>query len=235
MKIFNFGRFFRERDTRSFRFRKLITGVLVAIFGLGVGVFLGLIVKNSEVFAQSGQKKVSLEARKTTNDQIRFSDLKIGESTRPFEEGFSESKGWIGRTSFEIENISAQEIIYLKLNVLFPETRATGPLMAFGLSFGNRPGSSIQSNKTLKFAKGEKMTIDLADQYQRITKFVSHGFPIDDINQIDLEASFIVFSDGTAWNVGALMRQDPEDPDRWLPIQMPGHVPTKPQNKENKP
>jgi len=235
MKDPSFVTYSAKQKMKLLRLRNLISWFALAGLSTVVGAGLGILVKNTSVFAQSDQKKVSLERRERRHEQIKFSNLRIGESTKRFEEEFSENKGWIGRMSFQVENISDKDIIYLSVNVLFPETNATGNLMAYTFSFGNRPGSRLQNAKPFNLAKGEKMTIDLADQYQRITRFVSERHSIDDITQIELEAGFIVFADGTAWAVGSFFRQNPDDPTRWVQIDMPGYVPTKPRDKGDKP
>jgi hypothetical protein len=232
MKSLSFVAKSAKRTMKLWFSRKHFLGLILAVAGTFVGATSGILLANDRIFHQTVEKKVSLESRKTPHDQIKFSDLRLGEAAKDFEESFAESKGWIGKTSFKIENISDKDITFLSIKVLFPETTATGPVMAFSFSFGNRPGSKIQTAKPLKFAKGEKMTINLAEQYQRIVNFVSQRYEIEKINQIDIEASFIVFADGTAWTVGQFIRQDPKDPDRWLQVQMQGYIQTKPDEEK---
>lgn len=215
--------------------QKLLRPFLVAALATILGALAGAVVKNTNVFAQADQKKVSLGAGEKLNEQVRFSNLIVSGTAKGFEDSFRENRGWIARTSFQVENISNHEIISLHLSIVFPETKATGRMMAYTFSLGNHPGSKIQTAKPLQLAKGEKLTINLADYYERIADFVGKEYALDDISQIDLEPSFIFFSDGTAWRSGAFMRQDPKNPKRWVPIEMPGYVPTKPWNKEDKP
>jgi len=218
------------------RHEKFVLTAVIATVATVLGAVASNVVRNTPILAQSDQKKVILESRKTPTDQIMFSNLQFGDSARKFDEKFSAGKNWLERTSFEIENIADKDIVALSIRIRFPETKSTGPVMAYTFSLGNRPGSPgtvFQGLKPLKFERGAKMTIDLADQYPRIVDFVSKGYSMDEINHIELEAIFIVFADGTAWSVGMFMRQDKIDPTRWVPIELPGLVPTKPIEMEN--
>jgi len=67
----------------------------------------------------------------------------------------------------------------------------------------------------------EALDISLASEYAKISNFVGNRHSISSINRIELEISFIVFEDGTAWSVGDFMRQDPNNPDRYIPVEWP--------------
>lgn len=230
MKLSIFSTNVITQKLKSLDHRKIISGLTLVFLATAIGLALGYFVKSTNVFAQTGEikdeKKVSIEARKTHNDQIKFSNLKVGNEAKDFENGFREQEGWIGRTSFEIENISNQNITYVEFRIRFPETKATGSIMTYVFSFGNRPAPRKQTARPFLFGKGERLTVNLAEQYQNITKFVKNGYTIESINHIDVEVGFIIFQDGTGWNLGEFMLQDPQDPTRWLPIKMPGYVPT---------
>jgi hypothetical protein len=66
---------------------------------------------------------------------------------------------------------------------------------------------------------GEKLEVSLSEKYADIARFVGQRGSIDSINQIQLQVSFIAFDDGTAWNAGTLMIPDPNNPDRYIPVE----------------
>jgi hypothetical protein len=109
-------------------------------------------------------------------------------------------------------------IVYLRVNVNFPETRATGNLMSYGVSFGQRPGSKLkQTNPPILLKKGETLDVFLEKEKEKIYKFINERQPIESIKKVELEISFIIFEDKTAWSVGTFKRQDPENSDRYNP------------------
>jgi hypothetical protein len=207
-----------------FGFRLVVTA-MAALVGSGFGVF----AKNLKIFAQSDQKKVSVAAWKTTTDQIKFSNLKVGGSNVGFDEKFPEGDGWVGRTKFDLTNTSDKDIIYLELKLVFPEARPTEHQVgiAYSIKRGNRPGSRLPPSKPFSLPRGSTITIDLAEYFPGITRFVSEIKPITEINQVDLQVNFIVFADETAWAVGTFMHRDPAEPSRYIQTDMPGYNPTK--------
>src|SRR6266404_2702123 len=74
--------------------------------------------------APQGQRKVVEEAF-TVNPQIRVTKLKIANTPRNFKEEFDETDDWPRTLSLEIESIAVKPIVYLEVNLKFPETRSS--------------------------------------------------------------------------------------------------------------
>jgi len=90
----------------------------------------------------------------------------------------------------------------------------------YTVTFGRRPGSKMKtSNSLLLFKPKESMNVDLAREYDEMSHFLSERHLIESINEIKLEVGFIVFEDGTASSLGTPMRQDPDNPDRYIPVE----------------
>jgi len=217
------------------RLRKLNRKPLFALLTIVVELFAWMIGTNSTIFAQSSNKSIGIFPSKTfSTPQIKIEEIRVGETVRKirevqegdalrtFEENFKEDFDWLSRASFQIENVSGKPIVYLRINVLFPETRASGNLMVYPVTFGRRPGSKLPTTNSLfLLMPKEALDISLASEYAKISNFVGNRHSISSINRIELEISFIVFEDGTAWSVGDFMRQDPNNPDRYIPVEWP--------------
>jgi hypothetical protein len=163
------------------------------------------------------EKKIITFAR-TINPQLKITEIKVGNKTRTFNEGFDAESEWVKNLIFKLENISSKPIVYLKVNVNFPETRANGNLMSYGVTFGQRPGSKLkQINLPLLLKPGETFEVFLEKEKEGIYKFINERQPVELIKKIELEISFIIFDDKTAWSAGSFMRQDPENPDKYNP------------------
>jgi len=167
--------------------------------------------------APQGQRKVVEEAF-TVNPQIRVTKLKIANTPRNFKEEFDETDDWPRRLSLEIENISAKPIVYLQINLNFPETRLSGNLMSYPIRYGVRPGyTDPSSNQPLRLMPGDKLEISVNDHYEKLERFLRTRHTMNQINKAQLEVGFIIFDDGTAW-AGDFLRPDPTKPGSYVPF-----------------
>jgi hypothetical protein len=175
-------------------------------------------INNLVVKAQDNEKTISLAY--AGKPILEFSELKTGQKSRKFGESFSEDDDWLKKLSFKLKNISDKPIVYLSVNVNFPETRLTGNLMSYPVSFGQRPDSKYkQHNKAMTLIHGETLEVSLDKEKDRIYKYLSERQPIELIQKVELEVYFVIFEDKTAWVAGAFQRQDPNNPDRYVPIE----------------
>lgn len=189
----------------------LITLICGVGFGSGIQYFL--------TFAQSRDKVIEINDVSLDRQQIKIHQPRIGANRLVFGKRFTEKEDWLSRTSFVLENTSLKPIVYIRVNVWFPETAKSGQIMVYPLVFGKRPGTRLMTGtEELRLAPSEKLDVTLAAVYERMSSFISERQPIDTISEIKIETSFIVFSDGTAWSVGTFMKVDPNDPSRYIPI-----------------
>ncbi len=75
------------------------------------------------VTAQNEKKIITLS--RTIKPQLKITEIKVGKQIRTFNEGFDAESEWVKNLSFKLENVSSKPIVYLKVNVNFPETRAS--------------------------------------------------------------------------------------------------------------
>ena len=132
------------------KFQQLSNWLILLIVATVLGYLAGLIAVNSiaNVQAQSERKIVKLAY--SSKPQLKFTEVKVGQQDRKFDESFNAEAEWVKSLSFKLENISNKPIVYLQVNVNFPETRSSGNLMSYGVSFGQRPGSKPkQHNKPM--------------------------------------------------------------------------------------
>lgn len=192
----------------------LTTGVAL----LGCLIDLGSETSLFDAHAQSDKKTVKLA--KTIRPQLKLTNLKVAQQDIKFGESFDAEADWVKNLSFKLENISDKKILYIRVNVNFPETRLTGYMMSYQVSFGQRPDSKLkQINPPMLLKPGEILEVSLDKEKDRIYNFVGERQPIELIREVELEMGFILFEDRTAWSVGSFMRQDPDNPDRYIPIE----------------
>ena len=170
------------------------------------------------VGAQQGQHKSVVEAF-STNPQLKISKLRIGSEPREFNEEFDEADDWTRRLSFEIDSVAPKPITFVQINLKFPDTVSTGNIMVYHIHVGNRPGvSQVVSENPLYLKPGDKMKIDVANDYNQLEKFIRARHSMKDIRKVELEVGFIVFEDGTAWAAGDFLKPDPHNPRRYINV-----------------
>lgn len=207
------------RSVKRLSLRKVTRKSILATAVIIAGFFVGTKVTNIDVFAQSDDKSIGLLPLDSfSKPQIKIKEVRVGGNAKKFDENFRENSDWLSRTSFQIENVSGKSIVYLRINVWFPETTTSGPVMIYPLTFGQRPGSKFQNTDSFLLTSGDTVDIPLSPKYSDISRFVGHRHLIGTIHKIQFQVSFIVFDDGTAWSVGTFMLQDPNDPNRYIPI-----------------
>ena len=211
------------KSVRNSAFRTVVTIIGVTASILLISIF---------VTGQSADKTVSFQPSKTfMAPQISTTEVRVGDDVRKVRvtrngdafftaaEDFKEEPDWLSRTSFQLENVSDKPIVYLTINLRFPETTVSGPIMLYPITFGRRPGSNTQNLEPFLLKPRETLDLPLGPKYSDITRFVGHRHSIEFINQIQLEVGFIVFADGTAWTAGSFLRQDPNNPNRYIPVE----------------
>lgn len=149
---------------------------------------------------------------------VEFADLKVDGLERFDGEAFEAGPDWVKDLSFKVRNTSGKPIIFIQVNVNFPETHATGNLMSYTINFGVMPGSKATGGKPFLLESNEAIEVALASEIQKIAKFVGERRSLASINKVQLEIGFVVLNDKTAWSAGTFLRQDPNNPTRWLPI-----------------
>jgi hypothetical protein len=200
------------KDNNSLLQKTLLPLIVISVF-----TFCFATKGASTVYAKSEKKTIKLSFSR--NPQLKFTDVKVGQRNQKLDENFDAENDWVKNPFFKLKNISGKSIVFMTVNVNFPETRATGNLMSYSVTFGQRPGSKITNREPMLLKPDEIIDVSLDKEKGKIYKFVNSRQPIELIQTVELENGFIVFDDKTAWSAGAFMHQDPNNPDRYNPIE----------------
>lgn len=198
--------------------------MLSAVF---LGYLIGVTVRNFTASAQTNTKESSnsdkiIEQAFTINPQVKVLQIKDGDKTLKFNESFEGDEIWLKNLSFQLENISKKPITVLQININFPETKASGNLMSYPIVIGRMPVPDLPVKKApLLLKEKETLEISTKEDYDRIVKFIERRQPFSTITKVQFEIGFIVFEDNTSWAAGQFSRQDPNNPRRWIPIEVP--------------
>lgn len=197
------------------KLRQVLSWVGCLSCSVVVGFGLGLAIK-APIFATSApdNKKV-ISLAPTIDPQVKFTNILVGSENRTFGERFEGGEDWLYDISFKVESVSKKPIVFLQVNVNFPETRATGNLMSYTMYVGEMPGRKYKGSKPLLLNPGESVNVDLESEKSKLDRFIGERQPIDLISEVELEIGFIAFEDGTAWSSGNFFRRDSDNPGRF--------------------
>lgn len=201
------------KSAKLFSRLELLTNTVI------LGCLLGLGITSSVTTIQAQDKRKLIKLADTIKPQLKFTDVKIGQQERKLVESFEAESDWVKDIFFKLENISGKQVVYLQVNINFPETRLLGPMMSYTMMFGEHPRRKLKNSKPMLLMPSEILEISLDKEKDKIYKFVNERQPIESIQKVELEIGFIIFEDKTAWTAGTFMRPDPNNPDRYNPME----------------
>jgi hypothetical protein len=169
--------------------------------------------------AAQGRGKIIDKAFTRSAAVVEISEVRVSQKQVQLGKSFDEDDEWLNKVALKVKNISRKPIVYLQINLNFPETRGPASMMSYPLVFGQMPGSKFPQRKDPMFMlPGDTIEIPLDKEYTRIKSFIEHRQPITNICKTELEIGFVVFADKTAWAAGDFLRQDPNDADHYINI-----------------
>jgi hypothetical protein len=155
----------------------------------------------------------------TRNSVVEFEQIKVSGKPVKFDEAFDGSDEWLPTVLLSVKNISNKSIVYLSVDVNFPETRSLRAMMSYPIELGQKPESKFPTrNAPMVLLPGDTLEIQLQDHYPKIKTFVEKQWTIKDIRKAELEIGFVIFDDRTAWAAGNFYRQDPTNPGHYINI-----------------
>lgn len=120
----------------------------------------------------------------------------------------------------KVKNISNKPITYIGMYYDFPETKATGNIMAFPLRYGQNLRVPPSYGEPKRLLPGETADVTLSnEQYGRLKSFLETRHLIADIHKASIRLVDVDLADGTIWDGGDQYRIDPNNPHKLIPTQ----------------
>jgi hypothetical protein len=131
------------------------------------------------------------------------------------------SEEWLKGLSLKIRNTSDKPIVSFYLTFILPDTESSGnPPLALPIHYGASPPGAPRSGIGEPLEPNSTIDISITDQMYAILKpKIESIMPLRNLNHLQVGLDLIIFDDDTAWSAGELMRRDPNNPRRWVPIQ----------------
>jgi hypothetical protein len=168
-----------------------------------------------------GQQK-DREIKRTVwkNEPIKIVKIKVRNKAVKLKERFVEDDDWLKDFSIEVENVSSQPIIFLEIELSFPQDKDGMPpapateLLSYGvipLPSGISPNIK-PSEPPLK--PGDRATLKVVS-YERLQELLNYAGHSKSIGEITIRIGRSIFADGKMWNREQIFERDPNDPRRW--------------------
>lgn len=197
-----------------FRFITLFAIALISVSVLVVSLSRSVTSQEKTNTREKVIEKLFFEEGSPVSVELTFA----GDSVK-FGDKFTGSEDWLRHICISLENHYPKPIIFAELSFDFPQTQATGNIMAFPISFGRNPRARISSAESKRLEPEGSAEIRLSeDDYSHLKMFLERRHPIASLTQARLRIDIIHFEDGAIWSDG-WMRPDPNIPNRLIPIK----------------
>lgn len=154
-----------------------------------------------------------------SNEPVIITDLKIKGRPTQINSSVAEEEDWLNGLTFKIGNISKKKIVFIYVEMLFPETKIVlGNPFAFDLRYGADPrlNDTPATEQPVEPGKEAEFVVS-GESYQKLKRIIETRItPIRNINSVQINILRVVFDDETAWATGSFMHRDPNNPKRWI-------------------
>jgi len=204
------------QKSSSFMFALLIVGAGMCIGASTSGWYTASLQNQERVFETATSFRSGPIELLRINRNIESIDkgkaIKIGEK-------FNGGEDWLRGTTFKLKNHANRQIIYLDLEINFPETTSSGDEMSFSIVLGRRPNAKNQTKEPLLLDPGEEMSVTVDDlTYEKLERFLQPRHNTSSLSRARLNIGFVIFNDGIAWGAGNYYRQNPNNPNHYINI-----------------
>jgi hypothetical protein len=190
--------------------------VLLLVF-LGLfPVFFGSRVLLRAISQTSDHKEKLITRENGSLEPFEVLNIKSDQSPIEFGKAQRVDGDWLKGFSIVYRNDTNRKIVCFTLDMVFPETKQTGPRMAYTLSYGLPPISGKKSDKFPVVQPGETLRLGLDTiEHEALKTFIGKRQPLESLTKVDLSISVVYFEDGTAWG-GEYLVPDPNKPGRFI-------------------
>jgi hypothetical protein len=203
--------------------RKILSGITssLALAGL-LALALSLNIWALGVQDTSRIKEKVIQKLYLEDSPVVVVDLKVSGKSHKLGDKFDDDENWLNHFSLRLKNVSPKPIIFIELYLDFPETKATGNVMAFPIRFGINPRARVPFGEAKRLAPQETVDIALSQvDYSKLKTFLEQRHPIASINKASIRITEVYFADGAIWSNGSWVRPDPNNLNRLIPVDTP--------------
>lgn len=195
----------------------------LAIFALSLGMSLSVFSSSNK---SQNQGKFFTKQQSSPMRPVPLEVIQINTPQKrlQIDEGFLGSDDWFKNLELKIKNVFNEDIVFVVLDLNFPDTRTTGNIMSSSYNLGSKPDrETIEKKQEVTFLKpGEETTFTLSEAaYEDLIKFLQKRQPLSTIHKMEINFKFVHFKNGLAWDTGQYLKPSPDNPKLYIPVDDP--------------
>jgi hypothetical protein len=202
---------------------KILSGTK-SLFTLASLIVLALALNTwvTGVQKKPNPKERVVEKLYAEDSPVVVADVTVSGKTHKLGERFDRDGDWLIDLSLNLKNVSEKPITFVGLDLDFPETKATGNIMAFPIRFGRNPRARGVGGEPKRLAPDETVSVALSPSDNSDLKtFLEQRHSIASIHKAVVRITEVHFEDGAIWINGSWVRPDPNNLNRLIPVDAP--------------
>jgi hypothetical protein len=133
------------------------------------------------------------------------------------------NQDWLKHLILAVKNVSNKNIVYFNIDLLvWKQGKMPGAIVfpvEFPLVAGRDAAATDKSTpKVLKPGEIVEVSVKDFDYAQWINELKK--YEVSEVDKVTLDIRLVHFDDGTGWQMGLELRQDPSNNKRWIPIDI---------------
>ena len=173
------------------------------------------------VTASARAQERTIKLVKWPHEPLEITRLEVHGKVISYNQSFNaEGDDWFRGLAVSVKNVSSQTIHFIDLGLTF-EPSGGGDLPSRDhLLYGCQPRLSSEADAPKcdqpPLKPNETATLVLKD-YEGTRRFLDETGKPQNINGFEVSIGEVLFADGRMWSGGQILKQDPNNPNRWLP------------------
>ncbi len=161
------------------------------------------------------------------NERFEITEARVGDTQIEFSKTFRLERNWLKDLTVSFRNKMSKTIVSFNVEILFPETRAGGRVIAHDIECATPLSAALKGDRTTTIPVNEVVSLKVDEnEFAKLKAVVERRQPLDSLTKAEIRVTFIYFADETAFDGTALVR-DPENATGFIyaPRTMPVNPP----------
>ncbi len=149
------------------------------------------------------------------NSPIVVVSRELGGNTFDKEKRVLGDRDWLKHLTFGVKNVSDKNIVYFNIDLVIPKQGQLPALIPVAIFFGNRGTPAIAAPGDSILLPGEVVKVALSANEIAVWDKELKKYEVEDFEHVELDIREVHFEDGTGWQLGIPLQQDPKQPKTW--------------------
>lgn len=185
----------------------------------------------SSITVMAGQQQERIVEKLSRKEPVKILSIKTKKRALKLGLKFPDDDDWLRGCTIRVGNTSGKTIKFISIELSFPrpedEASAQEPPLSHTITYGRMlpaPGETALPDQSKRIRPGDTINLALPDsEYDGLKSFLqSLNYPTS-IKRLKIRIEDVLFDDDTMWHAGMLLRRDPDNPERWIPIRQTGN------------